>query len=265
MNESTALVPLQDTLQLGKVLAESGFFADSRSASQAVVKVLAGRELGFGPVAAMTGINIIQGRVSLSANIMAAAVKRSGRYNFRVREMTEAACKIEFFERSGDKWETIGVSTFTADDARKAGTKNMDKYPRNMLYARAMSNGVRWYCPDVTGGPVYTPEELGAPVNEEGEIIEGRATVVETPNGNGGSEAGDFETIPGAQDERKCTQKQREKMFAVWTNLYGKESLPQFRNWLKENYHTEHTSELTMAQASSVIEALQAVEDGQPA
>jgi len=173
VNENTALVQLNDTMQLGKILAESGFFQDSRSASQAVVKVLAGRELGFGPVAAMTGINIIQGRVSLSANIMAAAVKRSGRYNFRVREMTEAACKIEFFERSGDKWETIGVSTFTAADARKAGTKNMDKYPRNMLYARAISNGVRWFCPDVLGGsPVYTPEELGAQVNEDGQVID---------------------------------------------------------------------------------------------
>ena len=42
MNENTALVPLADTMQLGKVLAESGFFQDSRSASQAVVKVIAG-------------------------------------------------------------------------------------------------------------------------------------------------------------------------------------------------------------------------------
>lgn len=263
MNENTALVPLADTMQLGDVLAKSGFFADSRSASQAVVKVLAGRELGFGPVAAMTGINIISGRVSLSANIMAAAVKRSGRYNFRVREMTEAACKIEFFERNGDKWESVGVSTFTEADARRAGTKNMDKYPRNMLYARAMSNGVRWYCPDVTGGPVYTPEELGAPVNEEGEIIDGKATVVEpVSNGNNASD-GDFETIPSAQTERKCTDSQRKMMFALWKKLYG--DIDGFRVWLKENYQTEHTSELTMAQASSVIEALQAVEAGQPA
>lgn len=248
MNESTALVPLNDTLQLGKVLAESGFFADSRSASQAVVKVLAGRELGFGPVAAMTGINIISGRVSLSANIMAAALKRSGRYNFRVREMTEAACKIEFFERSGDKWETIGVSTFTAEDAKRAGTKNMDKYPRNMLYARAMSNGVRWYCPDVTGGPVYTPEELGAPVNEEGEIIEGKATVIENDNGNG------FDEMTPAQTERKCTDAQRKAMFAIWKKLYG--DIDGLRVWLKEKYHTEHTGDLTIAQASEIIEGL---------
>ena len=48
-----ALVPyetrtLADTMRLGEVLARSGYFADSREAAQAVVKVLAGSELGFG-------------------------------------------------------------------------------------------------------------------------------------------------------------------------------------------------------------------------
>lgn len=31
-----------------------------------------------------------------------------------------------------------------------------------MLFARAISNGVAWYCPDVVSGRVYTPEELDA-------------------------------------------------------------------------------------------------------
>jgi hypothetical protein len=29
-----------------------------------------------------------------------------------------------------------------------------------MLFARAISNGVKWYTPDVFSGPVYTPEEF---------------------------------------------------------------------------------------------------------
>jgi hypothetical protein len=56
--------------------------------------------------------------------------------------------------------ESIGVSKFTIEDAKKAGTKNLDKYPANMLFARAMSNGVKWYTPDVFNGPVYTPDEI---------------------------------------------------------------------------------------------------------
>jgi len=158
--------------QLGKVFVESGFFSDTRQASQAIVKVLAGRELGFGPIASMTGVYVIQGRISLSANLLAAAIKRAEKYNFIVKQMTDEVCEIEYRERIDGKFESIGVSKFTAADAKRAGTKNMDKYPRNMLYARAMSNGARWYCPDVFGGPVYTPEELGANVDEDGEVID---------------------------------------------------------------------------------------------
>lgn len=156
---------------LGQIMVKSGFFADTREASQAIVKILAGQELGFGAIASMTGIHVIKGRVSLSANLIAAAVKRSGRYNYHVRELTDAVCSIEFFERAGDKWEPAGTSRFNLEDARKAGTQNMDKFPRNMLFARAMSNGAKWFCADVFGGPVYTPDELGAVVSADGETV----------------------------------------------------------------------------------------------
>lgn len=160
---------LQDTINLGKILAESGFFQDTRGTAQAVAKILAGREMGFGPMASMTGINIISGRVATSANLMAAAVQASGRYSFRVLELTPSVCRIRFFEGK----EGIGDSEFTMDDARKAGTKNLDRFPRNMLYARAMSNGVKWYCPSVMNGqPIYTPEELGATVDDDGHVID---------------------------------------------------------------------------------------------
>lgn len=159
--ETRALVtvdPGLDTLTLAKLLAQSGYFADARDQAQALVKMLAGRELGFGPIASMTGINIIKGKVTLSANLMAAAVKRSGAYNYRIRRLDNQAAEIEFFENG----KTVGVSTFTSEDAHRAGLVggNHQAYPRNMLFARAMSNGARWYCPDIWGGPVYTPEEL---------------------------------------------------------------------------------------------------------
>jgi hypothetical protein len=39
---------------------------------------------------------------------------------------------------------------------------NHARFPRNMKFARAMSNGVGLHCPDLTAGtPVYTPDELG--------------------------------------------------------------------------------------------------------
>lgn len=184
----TKLNTVEDLARVGDVFVRSGFFADTRDAAQAIVKVMAGQELGFAPIASMTGVYIVKGKVSLSANLIAAAVKRSGRYTFRVRKHDAQVCEIEFFEldKSGNK-ESIGVSSFSMKEARE-GQINMDwdkhsngwkekatwkNFPRNMLYARAMSNGAKWYCPDVFGGPVYTPDELGATIDgETGEVID---------------------------------------------------------------------------------------------
>lgn len=156
------------TQQVGAALAKSGYFEDAKSEAQAIVKVLAGQELGFGPIASMTGIHVIKGKIAVGANLMAAAVKRSGKYNYRVLELTDTVCELVFFEAG----QEVGRSKFTAADAAKAQTQNMNKFPKNMLFARAMSNGVKWYTPDVfLGAPVYTPEELGATIDEDDNVL----------------------------------------------------------------------------------------------
>jgi hypothetical protein len=163
-------IPLEaDTARLALAMAKSGYFSDVKDAAQAVVKILAGKELGFGPVASMTGVYIVQGKVTLSANLMAAAIKRTSRYTYRVRQLDDAACSIAFYEGG----EEVGVSTFTIEDAKKAKLAGKDiwqGYARNMLFARALSNGARWYTPDIFGGPVYTPEEMGADVDGDGNV-----------------------------------------------------------------------------------------------
>lgn len=180
MDETKALArvaanDLKEIKEIGQIFAASGFFGDSRGAAQAVTKILAGRELGLPPFVAMTSLYIIKGRVAISANMMATLVKKDRRYNYKVLSLTESECSIEFYENG----QPAGVSTFTMADARKQQTQNIDRFPRNMLFARAMSNGVKWYCPDVSAGtPIYTPDELGAMVNEDGEVITATAEPV---------------------------------------------------------------------------------------
>lgn len=147
---------LTEIMSIGKAFAESGMFPDIKTAAQAVVKIQAGAEMGIPPFAAMSGIHIIQGKPTVGAGLMAANVKGSGKYDYRVTESTEKICSIDFYQGK----EKIGNSTFTIEDAKKAQTKNIDKYPKNMLFARAISNGVKWFCPDVFAGPVYVPEEM---------------------------------------------------------------------------------------------------------
>jgi len=156
--------------EVSEIMVKSGFFQDSRDAAKAAVKILAGQELGFGPIASMTGVNIIQGKVTLSANLIAAAIARHPHYKFRVVEHTNEKCSIDYYEDN----EKTGSSSFTLEDARKAGLGgiNWTKYPRNMLFARAISNGAKWYCTAIFGGPIYTPDELGAEVDgETGQMV----------------------------------------------------------------------------------------------
>jgi hypothetical protein len=163
MSRELSVITATEIMSIGKAFYESGMFTDIKSAAQAVVKIQAGAEMGIPPFSSMSGIHIIQGKPTVGAGLMAANVKGSGKYDYRVTESTEKICSIDFYQGK----EKIGTSTFTIEDAKKAGTKNLDKFPKNMLFARAISNGVKWYTPDVFSGPVYVPEEMEAPVVTE--------------------------------------------------------------------------------------------------
>ena len=180
MNEivksNNVIQSMEDVERAARAMSASKFFPDSKDAAQAIVKILAGRELGFGAFASMAGVAVIQGKPVVGANLTAAAIKQTGKYNYRVTQHTDQICEIEFFEQG----QSVGKSSFSMEDAKAAGLTTKDnwkKYPRNMLFARAISNGQKWYAPDVYNGvTVYTPDEMGAIVDEEGNAIEGVVT-----------------------------------------------------------------------------------------
>lgn len=152
----------QAVRDLGALVASSAYFADAREAAQAAVKIMAGAELGLGPIASMRGIDIIKGEVTLSAGAVAALVRRSGVYDYRIKQWDESGCSI-VFTRMGEV--LMPVSSFGPEEARRAGLDggvNYKRYARNMYFARAMTNGARLHCPDLFVGSVYTPDELAA-------------------------------------------------------------------------------------------------------
>lgn len=165
---------------LAKHFLRSGYFKDVNDVSKAVVKIVAGRELGLPPFASMQGFYIVEGKPSLAAGTMGALIKRyrgadgKPKYDYRVTKHTNEECVIEF--HSAVTGEVIGASSFTLADARAAGLagkQTWQKFARNLLFARALSNGARWHCPDVFAGPIYTPEEMApdGQYNEDGEPI----------------------------------------------------------------------------------------------
>lgn len=172
---------LPELLQLAEYFAASGMFTDAREKGQALVKIQAGAELGVPPFQAMTGVHIIKGKPAIGSGLIAAKIKGSGKYNYKVLVHTATVCKIEFYEKVNGKFEPIGVSEMTIEQARKQGSQNLDRLPLNMLFARAISNGVRFHCPDIFMGSVYTPDELGAKVNENEEVIDTQYEEVSKP------------------------------------------------------------------------------------
>ncbi len=148
---------LREIMVLGDVFIKSQMFKDVKDQAQAVVKILAGKELGLSPLESMTNVYIVNGKITMQAKIIASLIKKSKKYDYKIVKLTNEECILKFFQEEQD----VGDSTFSMQDAAKAGIINKDvwkNYPRNMLFARALSNGARWYCSDVYCG--YTSEEL---------------------------------------------------------------------------------------------------------
>lgn len=143
-------------------LVKSGFFKECRDVSKAITKIMLGRSMGIDPTNSMMGIFINgQGKLTLSANLMAMRIKTCGKYRYRFVEKTAKACEIEVFERVDDRWESVGTERVTIDDFKHLTTDVWKKYPKNMLFARCISNVAKFFCPDAFGGaPVYLPDEI---------------------------------------------------------------------------------------------------------
>lgn len=163
-----------EDLSLARTYAKSGVFA-GMNAEQSLVKIHAGRALGIDPVTSLSNIHLVQGKITLGATVVGALIKRSGKYNYRIVQHTNDICELMFLEYFDGKWSEVGPSTFTIEDAKQAGVLNKPvwkNFPRNMLFARALTNGARWFTPDVFGGPVYTSEELDGHQVDDQEMLE---------------------------------------------------------------------------------------------
>jgi hypothetical protein len=159
-----------DPMSVAQVFKASGMFPDIQSEAAACAKIIIGRGLGLSDYDAMTGLHIIKGKAVLAANLMAAAIKRAGKYDYRAA-CTDTECSIVFFGRSPEnKWEEIGTTTFSMDDAKRAqlGGDNWRKWPKAMLFARCISSGYKQHCPDALGAaPVYVEAHGETEITEE--------------------------------------------------------------------------------------------------
>lgn len=148
--------------QWAERLFQSGNFTDTKSIAQAFVKIAAGAELGLNPFQSMSGVHLIQGKPVVGAGLLASLLDRDPAYDYAVQwepdEATAEACVVTVLKHG----KLRGTSRFSVEDAKQAGIyrDNWLKYPKAMMFARAMSQAVRWYAPGATGGSVYVEGEI---------------------------------------------------------------------------------------------------------
>lgn len=152
---------LADVLRLAETLAQArgGFIPDHfKNAAQVAAVILAGRELGVGPMAALRSFYLVNGKLGMDASFVSGRMLAHGIALEWLRDDDE--CASVRLTRAGMPPYT---STFSRQDAERAGlwgSATWRKYPRAMLRARAITAGARAYAADCFAGSVYTPDEL---------------------------------------------------------------------------------------------------------
>ena len=170
---SIELRSLADVGQLAKMLANARGFVPKAyigDANGIAAAVLTGMELGIGPMQALRSIHMIDGRPCMAADFMLARALLAGVKPTWLH--TDAKVARVRLERHGQQPLEIAFRIEEAENAGLLGKDNWRRYPAAMLRARCISAALRAYCPDVLGAGIYTPEELGAEVREDGEPIE---------------------------------------------------------------------------------------------
>ena len=155
--------------QMADIATQSTYVKANKA--QAMFIMLKGVELGLSPLQALDGINIIQGKPTISPQLMLALINRSGELEDMKIDSTETLCTVTM-KRKGRSAHT---ETFSLEDAKKMQLMEKDNYkkqPKTMMKWRAVSACARIAFPDVIQG-VYTPEEMGAEVAEDdsGDVV----------------------------------------------------------------------------------------------
>jgi hypothetical protein len=164
---------LPEKMDYARALAESGMLpAQYRKQPANLLYALeyAG-SLGLHPMAAITGVHVIEGKPSASSALISALVRRAG-HKLRVTgNDQEAVAQIVRADDPDFKFEARWTMA-RAEQAGLAKKQVWRNYPAAMLKARAITEVARDACEEALSGMHYTPEELGANVDAEGNPVD---------------------------------------------------------------------------------------------
>lgn len=244
----TDLLPARVTAQieLAKTMSHSNLLPRQYQGQPANLlwAVQYAEALGVHPMTAVTGIHVIEGKPTASAQLIGGLVRRAG-HKLRVTFDKATSTAVAQIIRSDDPEFTF-ESIWSLERAKAAGLtgkKVWSQYPDAMLKARAITEVARDACPEALFGVIYTAEELG----QDGTV----------------SEAGDFEpaNVPASRPSlmdpdlvEPITEQQLKAIHALAADLELTDE--QYRAGLQRLAGVDSSKQLSKATAAIVIDAL---------
>lgn len=156
MGQELTTISVSDVEKMAHAVASSGLFGITKP-EQAMSLMLIAQAEGTHPALAARDYHIIQGKPALKADAMLARFQQAGgRVDWQ--ELTDNRVCATFTHPAGGS-ATIDWDMARAKSAQLGGKDMWRKFPRQMLRARVISEGIRTVFPGVVIG-VYTPEEV---------------------------------------------------------------------------------------------------------
>lgn len=271
---------LSEARGIAQMIAQSGLFGAKTEAEAFALMLLADAE-GLHPAIAARDYHIIEGKPSMRADAMLARFQSAGG---RVRwvKLSDTEVTAVFSHEAGGEaeitWTMTMASKITTKGKPLTQKDNWRNYPRQMLKARVISEGVRTVFPGIAAG-IYTPEEVqdfdaprqpvrqkaaAAPPAEEvittdGEVIQ--AEVVESdPEPQPGTKADSRDLYATLQKGLRNCKSSHE--LRQWGTAFADDIKKLPKDWatgLREDYRAEMNAFLDHEEKEQLKDAYDAV------
>ncbi len=172
-----------DVFRLADALAKADGFVPRHlqgKPSAIAAVILTGVELGIGPMEAMRGIHVVEGKPTMSAEMMLARARRAG-VRTRWVETTDRVARLAVTVPGDSEPQTFSFTWGDATRSGVAGKDNWKRYPAAMLRARCVSAAIRAACPDVLGAGVYESTSGELTEGEPSEVVTARVEPAPVP------------------------------------------------------------------------------------
>lgn len=157
---STALIPFQELQSMAGAIAKSGLFG-MKTVEQATALMLVAQAEGQHPATITQDYDIIQNKATRKTHSVLARFQAMGG-TVEWHELTDTIADATFKHKAGGALRM----TWTFEQAKKAGLVGKDNwknYPRAMLRARCIAEGIRAVYPAALGGMLVSEEAQDLP------------------------------------------------------------------------------------------------------